>query len=559
MRLTILNLALAGVMLAQQPTSTAIANAASGESEIARGGFFSIYGANLGERAGPPSSLPLPTTLGRTQVRIRPVGSTTTFDAYLHFVAPTQVNGILPSNVPEGDADITVVVGTVTSPPRRVRVVRNRFGIFTIGSLPRGLAVVQNYESPTSLPLNLFTKPAKPEQVLILYGTGLGPYTAGPDNAAPGAGNLMDNVEVLVAGISVRAAYAGRAPGFPGVDQINFSVPAAAPDGCYVPVQIKVGTVLSSTATIAKTISGRPCEHPFGLSEQDLNTLQLGGTLSAGVVHLMHSRAVLAAQGDFSIGSISDTVESYFERFAANGINETRGGMMAPLSLVSGSCVAGRITSSSDPRGAVEGLVEPPGNAYSTRLDPGALTLNGGGRSFRLEDIGAGLGATLAEGADIPGVSSVQGVLGPGAWTLAGSGGRHVSAFSATFQLPEMLRQPDGNVTITRGQSLTVRWAGGGGEQDTVAIVGWTVPNTLTNPTNRTVTFFQCQAPASARSFNVPGEITGQLDADSLQGALAVTASTRAGRFTAPLVGGGTLNGAGFATMVDLNGGVVLR
>jgi len=252
---------LAGILLfgglasAQQPAISGVVNAATSDiTQLARGSFISIYGANFGPQAGPPSSLPLPTTLGSTQVTIK--SGSTNYQAFLHFVSPGQINCILPSAVPAGQAFVTVTVNNVTSLPRNILVAEHSFGIFTIGSQVGGMAIAQNFVSPTSVPLNLYTNPAGPGQTLILYGTGLGAYTNGPDGDAPQAGNIVNNALVMLNGFPITPFYSGRAPGIPGVDQINFTIPADAPipDGCSLPLQIQIGSIGQNTvATIAKS------------------------------------------------------------------------------------------------------------------------------------------------------------------------------------------------------------------------------------------------------------------------------------------------------------------
>ena len=55
-----------------QPSVAAVTNAASGDTtQAARGSFVSIYGSKLGTQAGPPSSLPLPVTLGGASVNVK--------------------------------------------------------------------------------------------------------------------------------------------------------------------------------------------------------------------------------------------------------------------------------------------------------------------------------------------------------------------------------------------------------------------------------------------------------------------------------------------------------
>jgi uncharacterized protein (TIGR03437 family) len=58
---------------------------------------------------------------------------------------------------------------------------------------------------------------------------------------------------VSIGGISAPVAFAGQAPGFPGVYQVNIMVPQSAPTGSTIPIVVKSadGSVTSNTATIA--------------------------------------------------------------------------------------------------------------------------------------------------------------------------------------------------------------------------------------------------------------------------------------------------------------------
>jgi uncharacterized protein (TIGR03437 family) len=54
---------------------------------------------------------------------------------------------------------------------------------------------------------------------------------------------------VLVGGITAAVAYAGQAPGYPGVNQINITIPESAPTGNAVSLEIQIianGTVIAS-------------------------------------------------------------------------------------------------------------------------------------------------------------------------------------------------------------------------------------------------------------------------------------------------------------------------
>src|SRR6185369_5193156 len=154
--------------------------------------------------------------------------------------------------------------------PFSVTVVQRKIGLITQDSTGSGLAVVQNFISATQLDVDRFTtgsisgitiSPAKPGQVLIAWATGMGPVSGGDNVSSPGfnfAANGV-NVQVIVGGVSITPAYAVRAPGLAGADQINFALPANTPTGCTVPFQIsatwteadRMVSVLSNTPFIA--------------------------------------------------------------------------------------------------------------------------------------------------------------------------------------------------------------------------------------------------------------------------------------------------------------------
>jgi uncharacterized protein (TIGR03437 family) len=75
-----------------------------------------------------------------------------------------------------------------------------------------------------------------------------------PGQPAPSAEPLARTalpVTVTIGGREARIAYAGLAPGFFGLYQINAFIPEDAPAGDAVPVVVSVAGVASNAATIA--------------------------------------------------------------------------------------------------------------------------------------------------------------------------------------------------------------------------------------------------------------------------------------------------------------------
>src|SRR5436305_1288699 len=118
-----------------------------------------------------------------------------------------------------------VPVLDVISPALAVKSAR---GVFTRNSQGSGPAIAQVFRSATDLPLNSLTNSAQTGNTLIVYGTGLGAIS-GPDNTRPGAVPVGSNVTINIAGLTTTATYAGRSPDFPGLDQVNFTIPANVP------------------------------------------------------------------------------------------------------------------------------------------------------------------------------------------------------------------------------------------------------------------------------------------------------------------------------------------
>lgn len=234
-----------------------IVNAASSRGgPLARGSFFTIYGTDIGPTVpSQATSYPLPDTMGGVVVTISQ-GSVSR-RAILHFVSSTQVNGIIPSNAPLGDVQVTVTFNGTVGISSSATLVDTSFGIFSAAS-GIGPGIIQNWNSPTDVVLNLPTIPAKPQQLGILWGTGLGPVST-PDNNKPPVGDLTAPVIVEIAGINAQVIYHGRAPDFAGVDNIYFYVPQNVPEGCSVPVRIKAGPSWSNTVRMAIRGSAGNC------------------------------------------------------------------------------------------------------------------------------------------------------------------------------------------------------------------------------------------------------------------------------------------------------------
>ncbi len=170
-------------------------------SGIAEGSLFIVFGQNMGPaKIVQVSSFPLPTSAGLAGTSVQVTMNGTVVDAIMLYTLATQVAAVLPSSTPVGTGTMTVTYNGQTSAAAPITVVKSTFGIFAVNQSGTGQGVLQNVNSATDRPFNSPTQSAQPGQVMILWGTGLGPVT-GDEAAGPLPGDMPNlNVHVWVSG-----------------------------------------------------------------------------------------------------------------------------------------------------------------------------------------------------------------------------------------------------------------------------------------------------------------------------------------------------------------------
>jgi uncharacterized protein (TIGR03437 family) len=185
---------------------------------LAPGMFISIYGANLADAPAAAVSLPLPDTLSGIQVF---AGNTA---LGLQFAGPSQINALIPENAsglisfrvrtPGGQQQFNALIEPAVP------------AIFTRNGAGTGPAAVIRAQTGALITPQ---SPASAGDILSLYLTGLG--------ATENRGGLewaRLTPKLFLEGVEAQIFYAGRAPGFAGLDQINFAVPAGVGRGMPV-------------------------------------------------------------------------------------------------------------------------------------------------------------------------------------------------------------------------------------------------------------------------------------------------------------------------------------
>jgi uncharacterized protein (TIGR03437 family) len=214
---------------------TGIVNAASYApftNGIARGQLITLYGSNLAASTS-VAQTPFPTSLNNVSVMInkRP--------APIYYVSAGQISVIVPyATEYPSNVQIQVVNNGISS--NVVTTVMNLTspGVFTSTQNGLGdLAALHADYSPITA-----KSPAKRGETISLYVTGLGDVNPAVSDGAPGPSSPLSvttqQITVFIAGTSAPITYAGLAPGFAGLYQINVQVPSfVTPGDLYIDVE----------------------------------------------------------------------------------------------------------------------------------------------------------------------------------------------------------------------------------------------------------------------------------------------------------------------------------
>ena len=211
----------------------AVVSAASYQSIVAPNSLAALFGNGLSidtATAQLDASGQLPTTLAGVNVTINGAA------AGLLYVSPSQINLLIPANVDAGTAAVVVQSSALATQFNGSVEVRNVApAIFTLDNTGKGPGAILNAVTFAGAPFFVETpqnQGSDKRTRLAVYATGLR-YAGNParDPAIPNAAiqvQARDNLGNVYA-----VEYAGAAPGFFGLDQINLIVPAAA-DGIGV-------------------------------------------------------------------------------------------------------------------------------------------------------------------------------------------------------------------------------------------------------------------------------------------------------------------------------------
>jgi uncharacterized protein (TIGR03437 family) len=230
-----------------------IQSAAAPSSAIAPGSLASLYGMNLAVAIAQAGLLPLPILLGGVTLAVTDSAGVQR-NAPLLYVAPGQINFLVPDNVAPGMATFAVGGGTVAQSFTAMvqPVAPTLFSMSGTGSgVAAALAVAVQAGNPQlqspvpvfqcgntgciAVPIDLGVD--QPVYVSF-YGTGIRNRTS------------LASAAVTINGVGVPVLYAGPAPNYLGLDQVNVGLPLVLRGSGEVNVVLTADGQASNVVTI---------------------------------------------------------------------------------------------------------------------------------------------------------------------------------------------------------------------------------------------------------------------------------------------------------------------
>lgn len=238
------------------PLAVASLSAASySGAEFAPESIVAAFGESLATSTEIANSLPLPTSLAGTVVKIKDSLGVER-SAALFFVAPGQINYVVPAETANGEAAVTVTSGDGTLSAGTLNIATVAPGIFTANANGSGVAAAvilrikadnsQIYETLSRfdssqnafVPTPVDLGPESDQVFLLLFGTGLR-YRS-----------TLAGVSARIGDVEAAVSYAGAAGELAGLDQVNVQIPRSLIGRGLVNIVLTVDGKTANTVTL---------------------------------------------------------------------------------------------------------------------------------------------------------------------------------------------------------------------------------------------------------------------------------------------------------------------
>lgn len=202
-----------------------VSAASMSELALAPGSIAISWGRNIASTTQSTSGADLPTSLGGVSVRIRDSGGNETL-APLFYVAPDRVHYVVPAGVAAGLAEVRLTTSDGRSLAGQSRIESVVPAVFATNGIAAATLLRVRADGTSSYepvvrtgsdgqiePAPIRFGPENEQLLLLVFGTGVRSRSS------------LEVVSASLGGTSARVLYAGAQGDFPGLDQINLSLP----------------------------------------------------------------------------------------------------------------------------------------------------------------------------------------------------------------------------------------------------------------------------------------------------------------------------------------------
>ncbi|MBI1765799.1 MAG: hypothetical protein HYR56_30715 [Acidobacteria bacterium] len=238
-----------------RPLVTNLSAASYLGAEVASDSMIAAFGANLATRAESATSLPLPTALAGTYVKVRDSAGLER-DAALFFVSPGQVNYLVPAGTQNGLATVTVTSGDGTISVGTLTVATVAPGLFTANANGSGVAaaVLLRIKADNSQSFELISRFDTAQNVYVPIPVDLGPETDRVFVLLFGTGirlrSSLNAVQARIGEAPAEINFAGPAGDLAGLDQVNARIPRSLIGRGLVNIVLTVDGKTANTVTM---------------------------------------------------------------------------------------------------------------------------------------------------------------------------------------------------------------------------------------------------------------------------------------------------------------------
>jgi uncharacterized protein (TIGR03437 family) len=422
---------------------------------IARGALLSIYGIRLGSTDHTAVTL----SHGGNAIGIQIVS-----------IFPRRIEALMPRTAPLGSGSVTVTVDGKPSKAFPVMVVDSNPGIFARNGEGWGPGRIDNIDASASRTANSTSNPARPGARVVLVTTGLG-------NAK--------KISLMVGARAARAE-APRPTSKLGEEELAFRIPTDAPEGCYVPLYLRLSDNRASNI-VSMAIRSRP-------GPCDPSPFPTASAARVGVLILSRTRMRAIREG--APESVADDARIAFIATAEQS---------APMPIQlppTGTCSA--LTSSYQTNTSLSNSILSVVRVEGRGLDAGkTLLLSRANQTRSISQSWEGQGIYRkhlgAHGYDVHRLEPPL-FLEPGDFTLLGTGGVEIGRFTTAFSVPAPFEWTDREQirVVDRSRGVTVHWKNATPEQ-TMVILARNIDQITT-----AIGMCICTASAAAGQFTIP-------------------------------------------------------